>query len=157
MAMTPEERRKRDRERKARQRAAAQAKPKLEALPKIGPGSAADGGTHGGTTGGTSEFEVSNLDAAREVLAELTVPASLRWRAALILQLARDLDSPLAIPQRSGLAARYTENIDALIAAAKPRERDELDELRRAFYGGGTDGIDDDPEAPKQRTVRKKA
>ena len=56
---------------------------------------------------------------------------------------------------RSGrLAGRYTENIDALIAPAKPRERDEL---RRAFYGGGTDDIDDDPEAPKQRTVRKKA
>lgn len=160
MAMTPEEKRQRERERKRRQRAAARERPKLAALPQIGPGAEGDGGTQGGTRGGTGaptdDFDISNADAARAVLRGLTIPESAKWRAALVLQLARDLDAPMAIPQRAGLAARYTENLDALIAAARPRERDELDELRRAFYSGGTSGIDDDPEAPK-RATRKKA
>lgn len=160
MAMTPEEKRQRERERKRRQRAAAREKPKLSALPQIGPAGKTDSGTQGGTRGGTDapadDFDISNTDAARAVLRGLTIPESAKWRAALVLQLARDLDAPMAIPQRAGLAARYTENLDALIAAARPRERDELDELRRAFYSGGTSGIDDDPEAPK-RTARKKA
>lgn len=157
MPMTPEEKRKRDRERKARQRAANREKPKLEALPQIGPGPDAGRGTERGTQGGTSADAIpSNFDAAREVVAELEVPARERWRVALVLRLAADLDAPLAIPQRSGLAAKYEASLEALIAAAKPRERDELDELRRRFYTGRTDAVDDDPEARK-RPARKKA
>lgn len=159
--MTPEEKRKRDRERKRRQRQAASEKPRLEALPKIGPSFDADGGTQGGTEGGTSADAfadmLSNLAAARMVIADLEVPPSARWRIALVLRLAADLDQPGAIPQRAGLAARYTENLEALVSAAKPRERDELDDLRRRFYTGSVDGIDDDPEAPVKRAVRKKA
>jgi hypothetical protein len=158
MAMTPEDRRRRDRERKRRQRAENQAKPKLEALPQIGPASRGDGGTQGGTSSDVADVP-TNLSAALDLIAELDVKtAAGRYRVALILQLARDLDEPSAIPQRASLSARYTENVDALLAIAKPRERDDLDELRRAFYTGSVDGIDDDPEAPTQRrTVRKKA
>lgn len=153
MPMTPEERRKRDRERKARQRAANREKPKLEALPQIGPEPGAGRGTERGTS---ADAIPSNLEAAREVVAELEVPARDRWRVALVLRLAADLDAPLAIPQRSGLAAKYEASLEALIAAAKPRERDELDELRRRFYTGRTDDVDNDPEARK-RPARKKA
>ncbi len=153
MPMTPEEKRRRERERKARYRAQQRAKPRLEALPQIGRAS----GVPSGTEGGTQPDEITNLSAAREVIESIEVPKVQRFRVALILQLARDLDTPQAIPQRASLAARYTENIDALIAAAKPRERDELDELRRAFYSGGVSGIDDDPEASQRRAVRKKA
>lgn len=157
MAMTPEERRKRDRERKRRQRAANPGKPKLEALPQIGPAGRADGGTDSGTSADASALP-TNLSAARDLIAELNVTtAAARYRVALILQLARDLDEPTAIPQRASLSARYTENVDALLAIAKPKERDELDELRRSFYTGSVDGIDDDPEAPQRRPVRKKA
>ncbi|MFL2002026.1 hypothetical protein [Microbacterium sp. A1-JK] len=85
----------------------------------------------------------------------IEVPPTQKWRAALVLQLARDIDSPFAIPQRASLAARYAENIEALMAAAKPRERDPLFEMRRAFYQGDVRGIDDDPEA--KRPVRRKA
>ena len=161
MAMSPEEKRERDRARKARQRAAKRDAAVLEALPQIGPGSRAKRGTSGGTQGGTPDRDdlddLSNLGAAKDVIRGLDVPASARWRLALILQLAQDLDAPLAIPQRAGLAARYEANLEALIADCKPRERDELDELRRSFYQGRTSGLDDDPEAPQRRAVRKKA
>lgn len=157
MAMSPEEKRKRERERKARQRAAKRDAAVLEALPQIGPRSRSQRGTEGGTSERDELDELSNLAAAKDVVRGLTVPASAKWRVALILQLAADLDAPLAIPQRAGLAARYAENLDALIAACKPRERDELDELRRKFYSGGVGAIDNDPEAPQRRTVRKKA
>ena len=161
MAMSPEEKRQRERERKARQRAEKREAAALEALPQIGPRSRAQRGTSGGTESGTAGHEdldrLSNSAAAAEVIADLDVPKSARWRVALILQLASDLDAPMAIPQRAGLAARYEANLEALIAACKPRERDELDELRRSFYRGGVDGIDDDPEASQRRAVRKKA
>lgn len=157
MAMTPEEKRKRERERKARQRAAKREAAVLEALPQIGPRTRAQHGTDGGTPARDELDDLSNLSAAKEVIRGLTVPTASRWRIALILSLAADLDAPLAIPQRAGLAARYAENLDALVAACKPRERDELDELRRKFYSGGVGAIDDDPEAPQRRTVRKKA
>ncbi len=165
MAMSPEEKRQRERERKARQRAEKREAAALEALPQIGPRSRAQRGTKGGTFGGTESGtaghedldRLSNSAAAAEVIADLDVPKWARWRVALILQLASDLDAPMAIPQRAGLAARYEANLEALIAACKPRERDELDELRRSFYRGGVDGIDDDPEAPQRRTVRNKA
>lgn len=155
VAMTPEERRQRDRERQARHRAAKLAKPKLEALPQIGPGGHAARVTLGVTSGVTDADALSNEAAAVEFLAGLKVPVSAKPRAALLLTLARDLDSN-AIAQRSALAQRYDETMEKLVAAAKPVERDELDEMRRSFYSGGIDGIDDDPEAP-QRTVRKKA
>lgn len=153
MALTPEERRARERERKARYRAEKREREQLSALPRIGPGGRDSGGTGGGTD---RPPEMSNEAAAKEFLEGLKVPASSKPRAALLMTLARDLDSG-AIAQRSALAQRYDETMDRLIAAAKPRERDELDEMRRAFYRGGVDAIDDDPEAPKRRPVRKKA
>lgn len=164
MPMTPEEKRKRDRERKRRQRSNAKGSATLEALPQIGPDSSRRRGTQGGTPGGTGDASAppppagpTNLSAAEELVAELNIStAAARYRVALILQLARDLDEPSAIPQRSSLAAKYTENVDALLAIAKPKERDELDEMRRMFYQGETGGIDDDPEA-RGRTSRKKA
>lgn len=168
MPMTPEEKRKRERERKRRQRMNAKGSATLEALPQIGPASSrrrgTEGGTQGGTSGGTGDASApppptgpTNLSAAEELVAELNIAtAAARYRVALILQLARDLDEPSAIPQRSSLAAKYTENVDALLAIAKPKERDELDEMRRMFYQGETGGIDDDPEA-RGRPARKKA
>ncbi|AQY02048.1 hypothetical protein [Microbacterium foliorum] len=168
MPMTPEEKRKRERERKRRQRMNAKGSATLEALPQIGPASGrrrgTEGGTQGGTSGGTGDASApppptgpTNLSAAEELVAELNIAtAAARYRVALILQLARDLDEPSAIPQRSSLAAKYTENVDALLAIAKPKERDELDEMRRMFYQGETGGIDDDPEA-RGRPARKKA
>jgi len=168
MPMTPEEKRKRERERKRRQRMNAKGSTTLEALPQIGPASSrrrgTEGGTQGGTSGGTGDASApppptgpTNLSAAEELVAELNIAtAAARYRVALILQLARDLDEPSAIPQRSSLAAKYTENVDALLAIAKPKERDELDEMRRMFYQGETGGIDDDPEA-RGRPARKKA
>lgn len=155
MAMTPEERRARERERKARQRASAKERAELEALPRIGPAGRDTSGTSGGTDGGTASARVSNEAAAIAFIESLTVPPSAAPRVALLLTLARDLDST-AIAQRSAIAQRYDETMDKLITAAKPKERDELDELRRAFYSGGVGAIDDDPEAP-QRPVRKKA
>lgn len=161
MAMTPEERRKRERERKARYRAEQRDRAQLDALPRIGPGGRNAGGTSAGTGAGTSggtkpPLEISNEAAAVEFLAGLKVPISAKPRAALLLTLARDLDSG-AIAQRSAIAQRYDETMEKLVAAARPVEMDELDEMRRAFYSGGVDGIDDDPEAPQRRTVRKKA
>lgn len=161
MPLSDEERRKRERERKARQRAQKREAPKLEALPQIGPGSGTQGGTQGGTSGGAGDRpehpDLSNAAAAREVIAALDVPASARWRVALVLRLAVDLDEPGAIPQRAGLAARYSEQLEALVAAAKPRERDALDDLRFKFYTGSVDDIDDDPEATQPRQARRKA
>lgn len=148
MPLSVEEKRKRERERKARQRAAQRGKRALEALPQIGPGARGEGGT----SDGTAVRPVSNALAAQEFLDSLTVPPTSKPRAALLLTLARDLDSD-AIAQRSAIAQRYQETMDLLIAAAKPRERDELDELRRSFYTGSVDDIDDDPEA----SHRKKA
>lgn len=164
MPMTPEEKRKRDRERKRRQRMNAKGAATLEALPQIGPASTRRRGTDGGTQGGTADASAprppdgpTNLSAAQDLVGELEITsAAARYRVALILQLARDLDEPSAIPQRSSLAAKYTENVDALLAIAKPKERDELDEMRRLFYQGETGGIDDDPEA-RSRPARKKA
>ncbi|QLD10903.1 hypothetical protein [Microbacterium oleivorans] len=160
MAMTPEDKRKRDRERKARQRQAAKEKSQLEAIPRIGPAGRDAGGTSGGTPGGTDSGtaspRLSNEAAALAFVESLAVPPSSQPRVALLLTLARDLDST-AIAQRSAIAQRYEETIDKLIAAAKPIERDELDELRRSFYTGDVDDIDDDPEAPQRRAVRKKA
>jgi hypothetical protein len=153
MVMSPEERRKRERERKARYRAEQREKSQLEALPRIGPGGRDGGGTAGGTSGSAG---MSNEAAASEFLKGLTVPASAKPRAALLLTLARDLDSG-AVAQRSAIAQRYDETMEKLLAAAKPVERDELDELRRDFYRGGVGGIDDDPEASQRRPARKKA
>jgi hypothetical protein len=161
MPLSDEERRKRERERKARQRAQKRAAPKLEALPQIGPGSGTSGGTQGGTpegTGAESEHpDLTIVSAAREVIASLEVPASARWRIPLVLRLALDLDSPGAVPQRASLADRYAVQLEALVAAAKPRERDALDDLRFKFYTGSVDDIDDDPEATQPRQTRRKA
>lgn len=157
MPLSDEERRKRERERKARQRAQKREAPKLEALPQIGPGSGTQGGTSDGTGDRPEHPDLSNAAAAREVIAALDVPASARWRVALVLRLAVDLDEPGAIPQRAGLAARYSEQLEALVAAAKPRERDALDDLRFKFYTGSVDDIDDDPEATQPRQTRRKA
>ncbi|WP_269320227.1 MULTISPECIES: hypothetical protein [unclassified Microbacterium] len=44
-----------------------------------------------------------------------------------------------------------------MLAATKPKERDELDEMRRKFYQGETGCIDDDPEARGRPSRRKKA
>jgi hypothetical protein len=151
MAMTPEEKRKWERERKARQRAAQRERAQLEALPRIGAG-----GRDGGGTAGAAPGVVSNESAALAFVESLAVPASAKPRVALLLTLARDLDSG-AVAQRSAIAQRYEETMERLIAAARPVERDELDELRRSFYSGRVDGIDDDPEAATRRTVRKKA
>ncbi len=153
MAMTPEEKRERDRLRKRRQRAALKEDRQLEALPRIGRAGTSSSGTESGTS---ADGVVSNFDAAKALVGELDVKtAAGKYRVALILQLARDLDEPSAIPQRASLSARYTENVDALLAIAKPKEVDELDSLRRKFYTGGVDDIDDDPEAPKRSTRRK--
>lgn len=149
MPMSDEERRAKNRERQARFRAAQREKSKLEALPRIGPG-----GRDGG--GAPHEPSMANEIAAKEFLDMLAVPASEKPRAALLLTLARDLDSG-AVAQRSAIAQRYDEVMEKLVAAARPRERDELDELRRSFYTGSVDGIDDDPEATGRRAVRKKA
>lgn len=149
MAMTPEEKRAKNRERQARYRARQREQLKLEALPRIGPGA-----RDGRVTGDAPERTVatsSNEVAALAVIESLEVPATAVWRTALVLQLARDLDVPGAIPQRAGLAQRYAENLEALIAAAKPVERDALDEMRRSFYRGEVAGIDDDPEAKGRR------
>ena len=151
MPMSEDEKRAKNRERQARFRAAKREAASLSALPQIGLGSR----QRGGTSADDSADDLSNVAAAREMIGDLTIPASAKWRVALVLRLAADLDSPLAIPQRAGLAARYAENLEALVAAAKPRERDELDELRRAFYRGGVGAIDDDPEG--KRTTRKNA
>ncbi|WP_424448855.1 hypothetical protein [Microbacterium arborescens] len=157
MAMTPEERRQKERERKARQRAEKRKAAELEALPRIGPGGRDTPGTENGTDGGTDEHPlISNELAARAFVEALQVPPSAMPRVALLYTLARDLDSG-AVAQRSAIAQRYDETMEKLIAAAKPRERDELDEMRLKFYTGGVDGIDDDPEAPQRRSVRKKA
>lgn len=160
MAMTPEEKRKRERERKAKQRQAAREKAQLEALPRIGPAGRNPGGTSGGTEDGTPSGtpapRLSNEAAALAFVAALAVPPSAQPRVALLVTLARDLDSD-AIAQRSAIAQRYEETMDRLIAAAKPIERDELDELRRSFYTGSVDDIDDDPEASQRRPARKKA
>ncbi|KQT75392.1 hypothetical protein ASG45_02515 [Microbacterium sp. Leaf436] len=94
--------------------------------------------------------------AALAFVESLAVPPSAQPHIALLVTLARDLDSD-AIAQRSAIAQRYEETMDRLVAASKPIERDELDELRRSFYTGGVDDIDDDPEAPQRRPARKKA
>jgi hypothetical protein len=99
MAMTPEERRKRERERKARYRAEQRERDHLDALPRIGPGGRDGGGTGDGTSGGTKPTEFSNEAAAVEFLATLEVPKTSKPRAALLLTLARDLDSS-AIAER---------------------------------------------------------
>lgn len=156
MAMTPDEKRRRERERKAKQRQAAKEKAQLEALPRIGPAGRDANGTSGGTDAGTPPPRLSNEAAALAFVAALAVPPSAQPHVALLVTLARDLDSD-AIAQRSAIAQRYEETMDRLIAAAKPIERDELDELRRSFYTGSVDDIDDDPEAPQRRPVRKKA
>lgn len=150
MAMTPEEKRAKNRERQARYRARQREQLKLEALPRIGPG-ARDGRVTGDAPGMRTVATSSNEAAASAVIESLEVPATAVWRTALVLQLARDLDVPGAIPQRAGLAQRYAENLEALIAAAKPVERDALDEMRRSFYRGEVAGIDDDPEAKGRR------
>lgn len=142
MPLTPDERRRRERERKARYRKAQAAKTDIEALPRIGPGGRDDDGTDGPPP-------LSNYAAAKDFLDALTVPAHAKPRAALLLTLARDLDSD-AIAQRSALAQRYDEVMEKLVAAAKPKERDELDELRRSFYSGGVSDIIDDPEARRK-------
>ena len=152
MALSVEEKRARERERKARYRARQRDAAQLESLPRIGPGGRDGGGTGGGTEG----QRLSNVAAARVFLDGLTIPASSQPRAALLLTLAADLDSG-AVAQRSSIAQRYDETIEKLVAAAKPVERDELDELRREFYTGGVGGIDDDPEASQRRGGRKKA
>ena len=154
MAMTPEERRAKNRERQARFRAAQREKEKLEALPRIGPS-----GRDGGVTDSASVSpwaKISNEQAALDFLDELTVPATVRPLAVKLVKVARDLDSD-AIAQRSALSQRHDELIDAIVAACKPRERDELDDMRRKFYSGSVDAIDDDPEASGRRAVRKKA
>jgi hypothetical protein len=160
MAMTPEERRAKERERKARNRAAAKERAALEALPRIGPAgrdnSGTSSGTDDGTSGGTSNVTQSNEAAALEFVQSLAVPLSAKPRVALLITLARDLDSA-AIAQRSAIAQRYDETMDKLVAAAKPVQVSELDRQRRAFYTGSVDAIDDDPEAPQRRPVRKKA
>ena len=143
MVMSVDEKRRKERERKARQRAANREKEPVEALPRIGPSGRSEGGTSGGTVS-----VPSNEAAALAFVESLSVPDSAKPRVALFLTLARDLDSD-AIAQRSALAQRYEEAMDRLVAACKPRERDELDELRRSFYSGGVDGLDDDPEVRK--------
>lgn len=150
MAMSPEERRRKNRERQARFRAAQREKDASGDLPRIGPG-----GRDAGVTDGALQVP-SNLAAAHEFIGMLEVPPSAMPHAALLLTLARDLDSD-AVAQRSSLTQRYQETMSVLIAAAKPRERDELDELRRDFYLGGVGGIDDDPEASERRANRKQA
>lgn len=149
MAMTPDEKRRMERERKARYRARQRDAARAELLPRIGPGGRDAGGTVDGVRG-------SNVAAARAFLEGLTVPASSEPRAALLLTLAADLDSD-AVPQRSAIAQRYDETLEKLVAAAKPVERDELDELRRQFYTGGVGGVDGDPESGRRRAVRGKA
>jgi len=157
MPMSEDEKRAKNRERQARFRAAKREAATLEALPQIGPGTRSKRGASDEAQDRGGIDDLSNLSAARDAIDSLTVPPSAKWRVALVLRLARDLDSPSAIPQRAGLAARYAENLEALVAAAKPRERDELDDLRRKFYRGGVGAIDDDPEAPRRRPARKKA
>ncbi|TDL43842.1 hypothetical protein [Microbacterium oleivorans] len=160
MAMSDEERRAKERERKARQRAEKKRQAELSALPRIGPTGrdkpGTQDGTPDGTDGGTSAPLLSNEAAAVAFVQALDVPASAQPRVALLYTLARDLDSG-AVAQRSAIAQRYDEVMDKLIAAAKPREHDELDDMRRRFYTGSVDDIDDDPEAPQRRPVRKKA
>lgn len=157
MAMTPEERRRKNRERQARFRAAQKEKQKLEALPRIGPTGRDESVTDEKPKSTSKWARISNEEAALEFLESLTVPPTARPLAVKLLTISRDLDSAFATPQRSALSQRHDEVLEALIAAAKPKERDELDELRRAFYEGGVDGIDDDPEASQRRPVRKKA
>lgn len=157
MALTPEEKRKRDRERQARYRAAKQEKPTLTALPQIGPSAGADGVTPGVTGDGPPVTSTVNVDALNELLAELTIPTTQKPRVALLKTLARDLDTASALPQRASISAKYDEQVDKLIAATKPKERNELDEMRRKFYLGETGGIDDDPEARSRPARRKKA
>jgi len=147
MVMSVEEKRRKERERKARQRAALREKERLEALPRIGPSGRSDSGTDDGTAPAVSV--PSNEAAALALIESLTIPDSAKPRVALLVTLARDLDAD-AIAQRSAIAQRYEEAIERLVAACKPRERDELDELRRSFYSGSVDGIDDDPEASKE-------
>lgn len=157
MALTPEEKRQRDRERQARYRAEKRAKPKLEALPQIGPASGDADVTPSVTDGATGVTPGSNFVALSELLAELTIPTTQKPRVALLLTLAQDLDAPGALPQRASISTKYDEQIDKLLAATKPKERDELDEMRRKFYQGETGGIDDDPEARGRPARRKKA
>lgn len=155
MALTPEEKRRRDRERQARYRAAKRDRGKLVALPSIGPAGGASGVTPHATGGDDPAPSTRNADALRELLAELTVPTSQKPRVALLETLAIDLDERGALPQRASISARYEEQIEKLLAATKPRERDELDELRQRFYQGEIGGIDDDPEERKRPAKRK--
>jgi hypothetical protein len=157
VALTPEEKRQRDRERQARYRAERRAKPKLAALPQIGPASGADDVTPGVTAGVTGVTPGTNVAALTEMLAELTITTAQKPRVALLLTLAHDLDAPGALPQRASISTKYDEQIDKLLAATKPKERDELDEMRMRFYQGETGGIDDDPEARGRPSRRKKA
>lgn len=143
MAMTPEERRRRERERKRAQRAKAREKPHLEALPQIGAKSSPKGGTGRGTDGGTDDGTrdtapgTSVYLSTKAAVDAMDVPASAMPFVAVLLQLAVDLDSPGALPQRASLTQRYSELLDRIVAAAKPKEHDELDEMRRRFYTGG--------------------
>lgn len=113
MAMTPDEKRRRERERKAKQRQAAKEKAQLEALPRIGPAGRDAGWTSGGTEAGTPSPRLSNEAAALAFVESLAVPPSAQPHIALLVTLARDLDS-------DAIAQRYEETMDRLIAASKP-------------------------------------
>ncbi len=159
MAISDEERRKRDRERKARQRAAKRGAAPSPAIPRIGLAKAAEGGTESGTQGGTADVpplaSSSTYDEALEALDLLDIPPLTKPLVPPLLRLAQDLDHPLNVPQRASLMTRYLELFDRIVAASKPVERDELDEMRRAFYRGevpdGSIGSADEVEEPPQR------
>lgn len=154
MAMTPEEKRAKNRERQARFRAAQREKVKPATLPRIGPTGRDDDAT---TDRLRSKWYSKSIEAATADLLELlTIPPAVENLAFRLMKYARDLDSD-AISQRATIDRRYEELVEKLVAACKPRERDELDELRRSFYQGRTSGVDDDPEAPQRRTVNKKS
>lgn len=85
-------------------------------------------------------------DATRRDLDLLTVPAGHAHLVGAALALAEVLDDPSRAPQFASVAARLAETMAALVAIAKPKERDELDEMRRAFYTGNVLDIADSME-----------
>lgn len=156
MAMSDEERRKRERERKARQRAKKRAEEQENQIPAIGLAAAGASGTDGGTPDLPEWAAVSMVEEAVEVLEALTIPQLARPLVPMLLRLARDIDNPLNVPQRSGLTDRYLQVLDRILAAAKPVVRDPLDDMRRAYYRGEVPDGSIDPDEDDELEERKR-
>lgn len=160
MPISDEERRRRDRERKRQKRAGERGTETGDKIPRIGLGVADTPRTNEAPEDApeTPDESTSNAAAARALIADLEVPARVKPLVPVLYRLATDLDGMFNVPQRASITTKYLEVLDRILEAARPVERDELDEMRKAFYLGEVPGGEHhDPEGPAEDDKPKRS